>query len=179
MLRCDRCLRSIGLWLYKKESKNQEGSENVKSNDKEDSSNINSNNKRTLEDNLTELSEKKSKDSKNRELNPLREHFNWCPWLTQLDTSLAIVDTSNNSNKIKRADKNPCLVVYEIVCKRLNTPQSSESEMTNNDQAENHESSLSNSNSSPRQCLDSAKLMDRAKSAHSLLINCASLYNLK
>lgn len=188
MLKCERCLRSIGLWMYKKESANQEKGSSESAGDAsllKDETSL----KRKLSDDL--LSNKASKAIKSsavqqvgkshKELNPIREHFNWCPWLTQLDQSMCVnVDADNNINKSnKLVNKTPCFVLYEIVSKRQRKlPASPKIEATKKSTSALSLTSDRQSIDEAQMSLNTSNLIDRAKSAHSVLINCASsLYN--
>lgn len=202
MLKCDRCLRSIGLWLYKSETpqiinEEEEEKENplhdemIFANTQPYSDEIAVKNvlvrmvnqveieqenlalsrlsnkplKRKLSDiDLNEQSSERKEAGTSREFDPIREHFNWCPWLAQQR-----VDKCLNEEKIER---NTCLVCYEVICRKLQTYVRQLKQQTS-------VSSSSSSPSRPAPNQNTDQLIDRIKCVQSLLINCASKYNLK
>jgi hypothetical protein len=92
ILSCNKCLRSIGLWLYKVNNEDNEIIENIL-NKIINTIEIKQGNFENLNDeNFNQLSSKRKCDILNddvlnidrkskKTLNPLHEHHSWCPWL--------------------------------------------------------------------------------------------------
>jgi hypothetical protein len=136
--------------------------------------------KRKLDDLNEEPAYLSSIGSKKKLFDPIREHFNWCPWLKEisghsefkfkinpsLQASLSYSD-SENKNKIKLISKNICHVSYEIINKALAKPKRDETRV---DEKKNNVNLLN---------MSSEQILDQVKSAQSVLINCTSQFSLK
>jgi hypothetical protein len=111
-----------------------------------------------------------SKEVKKKLLNPISEHFNWCPWLTELaDRKLTLID--RDTNKAKQMNKTVCHIYAEIVNRRLGRLRK--------DTATISTTTTTTTTTTTRANLSSSQLLDKVKSAQSLLINCTSQYSLK
>lgn len=202
ILKCERCFRSIGLWLYRSQPKVEKPLQDGKDKENEDDAALIFANTQPYLDEIvvksvlvkiinqivieqesqalkqgssptTRLKRKRSCDdydntskSNVKDFDPIGEHFSWCPWLNTVENKTVIM-SNLLSNKSKRFSANACVASYEVVCKRLREADSCPKNVT----------------TKPTRWLASStsadQLIDRARSAQSLLINCASKYSLK
>lgn len=130
-------------------------------------------------------------DDKKKLLDPIKEHFTWCPWLKEisdhpeykfkisptLQTSISYAD-GENKNKTKLINKNMCHVSYEIINKALAKPKKFETDEPSKDQAKAIKPEEKKNNASLMN-MTSEQILDQVKSAQSVLINCTSQFSLK
>lgn len=106
-------------------------------------------------ENLSTLGEREKRKKK---FDPINEHFNWCPWLKTFNYQM---------KSIICPESNVCQIVFEIV------HQYSSKHTTQKDCKEN--SILkSNVNVNSNKNLTADELLEKVKSAQSILINCTS-----
>lgn len=93
-------------------------------------------------------------DLNRKKLNPVGEHYAWCPWLATTNKP----STSFNQS----ANRNVCEYYYDVVGRFLRQNSSPKQHVAVG-----------------YSTLNADQLMSRVKSVQSLLINCTSQYNLK
>ena len=122
-------------------------------------------------DNVEYLSGVRERDSKKKLLDPIKEHFIWCPWLKE------IPNESENKFKIanigpetfdKNQVKNMCQINYETICRLLL------------DKEHHKENKIIDENPAKKVCLkNSLTILEQVRSAQSILMNCTSQISLK
>ncbi len=120
-------------------------------------------------DNVEYLSGVRERDSKKKLLDPIREHFIWCPWLKEIpnDNEFQIANIGPDASD-KNQVKNMCQINYEIICKLLL------------DREHHKENKLIDENPAKKVCLkNSLTILEQVRSAQSILMNCTSQISLK
>jgi hypothetical protein len=224
-MHCSKCLRSIGLWLFKREievfdsfqnenySKQKQNEQNeieksiyseeysviknilniieieektshiqnekLQPNETDTSSNnqteiINKKKRKLIDISISPENEMK-KNNSSKLFDPVNEHYTWCPWRKQIQ---------KNQTKLSIFQMN-----YNLVNKYMKK-KIKNNNLTLQCENEKKESNLSNQNFDDNQFLVKSKtsneellqksniIMEKVKSAQSLLINCASHYSL-
>lgn len=98
-----------------------------------------------------------------KNVNPLAEHQNWCPWLFKNDSQMTTIILEDKTKKII---KNISIITYEIVCRLKNIISQDENLKY---KKEKLEKSLTSSD-----VITSESLMARIKAVQSILVNCSS-----
>lgn len=127
---------------------------------------------------LTTIGEK---DHKRKLFDPLNEHFNWCPWLQQVEiehksTSLTtnefdlLYSTNDSRTKTRLINKNVCHFYFEIV----NTINKSQAKKPKMAKITTNSHNVSTTSENDKTSESERCLIDKVKSIKSLLIDCAS-----
>jgi hypothetical protein len=103
-------------------------------------------------ENLSTLGEREKRKKK---FDPINEHFNWCPWVKTL---------SYQMKSINCPDSSVCQIVFEIVNQLY----------SKHIQKDSKENSVVKTNVNSNKNVTAESLLEKVKSAQSILINCAS-----
>ena len=226
ILECDKCLRSVGLWLYKqyqtnaddvesndtlKNSNSHEGEESmlfsstdpysddftiknllnkrVNSIEIEHESSLKNLNGKDKRPTSVPLESKKRKqtcstndddaryssaigDHKKKLLDPVREHFSWCPWLKEISSAelnkYKLKDSMHAKENIEQSNKSVCQINFEIINRKL-------TDIKNPRKTNNCEENLAKKLCSQ----NSVTILEQVRSAQSILMNFTSQFSLK
>lgn len=111
------------------------------------------------------------RESKKKVLDPIKEHFSWCPWLKEnySEDGSNLNSCLEKSSKIGALQKSICQINYEII-RRLLLERDYSKENTPKEETP---SKITSSNK------NSLTILEQVRSAQSILINCTSQFSLK
>jgi hypothetical protein len=103
-------------------------------------------------------------ESSKKILDPITEHFSWCPWVKE----------NNQFNKLV------CQVNFEIACKFMSKKNQKQSDPNSFNLPDMNSYMMNRSKSASDDVIvNSQMLLDKVKAAQSVLINCTSQFSLK
>lgn len=108
-------------------------------------------------DEADETTHRTSHNTRKKSLNPIAEHFSWCPWLTENGQTFSAIDQISNGPRL--INKNCCHIFYEIVLKQAKKLSHSSENVSKIGKPK-----LNNSD----------EMLEKIKLVKNLLVNCTS-----